>query len=593
LTANEYSQGDIEGLSDYGTRRLIASTVFTESNGGDLSIANTAGYIGRYQAGATWLADAGYVDTAKLHDAMSGYKREWRWAESGGMTRFLEDPSNWKEGLTLEKYKASAELQDQAFKRNSDAAYRTAVKQGVLHPGDSEEHIAGFLKARHIAGYGGAVGVVKNGQTSTDDYGTSSLDYYNDIAINRDGLNQLFVIEEKFKGIPYKLPVEKELKPGETSLSVKALQENLQLVGATDASGRALQPDGNYGRNTREAVANFQQLNNLPETGTADIATLSALHTRAAIATSAPDFQQVTQRLQPPGYRNDWMQTNEQGLPNYLQARTPTATHAPTRDTKPDGVLKIGEHDPEVAKLQESLIELGINDRLKNPIKADGIFGPDTQRAVQAFQLWHGIEHINGVADKQTLAAINTQAGLAIVQRAVDKATDHPVRDFAANTTLGTRIDGASAADLRDSAEPSRHPVPNAPAESANPSPNSASGAHTAPDTIRLSREDQAMFDKIRTGSPAHVTDEKVAQAVLAAKQNGITDAERIGPIGVSQDKLWIGGVTPGYHTGVSLSEPSPPMRDTLREVHALNEQQAQKIDTTPRSPDDPTRGGR
>src|SRR5688572_7099763 len=148
LTANQYAQGDIEGLSDYSTRRLIASTVLTESNGGELGIVNSAGYVGRYQAGATWLADAGYVDADKVRAAMAGYRREWTWAESGGMTRFLEDPANWKDGLSLDQYKASADLQDQAFKRNSDAAYRTAMRQGVLVEGDSEEHIAGFLKAR-------------------------------------------------------------------------------------------------------------------------------------------------------------------------------------------------------------------------------------------------------------------------------------------------------------------------------------------------------------------------------------------------------------------------------------------------------------
>ncbi|QQP96734.1 peptidoglycan-binding domain-containing protein [Lysobacter enzymogenes] len=595
LTANEYTQGNIEGLSDHGTRRLIASTVLTESNGGDLAITNTVGYVGRYQAGATWLADAGYVDTAKLQAAMSGYRREWRWAESGGMTRFLEDPSNWKDGLSLEKYKASADLQDQAFKRNSDSAYRTAIRQGVLHAGDSEEHVAGFLKARHIAGYGGAVNVVQNRAAAKDDYGTSSYDYYNDIAINRDGLNQLLVPQDQFKGIPYKLPVEKELKPGDANLSVKALQENLQLVGATDSSGRPLRADGDYGNNTREAVAEFQRQSNLPETGRADVGTLSALQIRAAAIVAAPDFHQAAQRFQPPGYRDDWMQTNAQGLPNYLHSRTPTAS-APVRDAMADGVLKIGERGPEVARLQENLIQLGINDRLKDPIKADGVFGPDTQRAVQAFQLWHGTEHVSGIADKQTLAAISTQTGLAIVQRAVDKATDHPTRDFATNTNLGVRPDPASAADSRRVAEHASLPATAAtegpkPATAASPAP--ASGAPQEPP--KLSRDDQAMFDKIRAGAPAHVTDEKIAEATLAAKRNGIADVGKIGAIGLVQDKLWIGGSTPGYHASVVVSEPAPPMQDTLRETQAFNQQQTQKPsqDADQRAHEDPSRGGR
>ncbi|MGO4775382.1 hypothetical protein AB4084_07680, partial [Lysobacter sp. 2RAB21] len=212
LTANQYSQGNIAGLSDYMTRRLVASTVLTESNGGDLAIKNKEGYFGRYQAGASWLADAGLVDRTKLREAMAGYSSEWKWAKTGGMTKFLEDPANWKGGLNLDTFKQSPELQDQAFKTNSDAAYRQAIRDNHLKEGDSEEHIAGFLKARHIAGYGGAVAVIEKADSRADANGTTNFDYYNDIAINRDGLNQILVVEDRFKGIPYKLPIERELR---------------------------------------------------------------------------------------------------------------------------------------------------------------------------------------------------------------------------------------------------------------------------------------------------------------------------------------------------------------------------------------------
>lgn len=37
-TANTYDQGDIAGLDAAMTRRLIASTVLTESHGGDLAV---------------------------------------------------------------------------------------------------------------------------------------------------------------------------------------------------------------------------------------------------------------------------------------------------------------------------------------------------------------------------------------------------------------------------------------------------------------------------------------------------------------------------------------------------------------------------
>lgn len=189
-TANHYDQGNIAGLDAAMTRRLIASTVLTESHGGDLAVTNKQGYVGRYQAGAGWLADAGYVDADKLKASMAGYKNEWAWAQAGGMTKFLENPSNWNNGLSLDKYKGSDDLQDRAFKINCDKTYQRAIKEGVLDADDSPEKVAGFLKARHISGYGGAVAAATGGRVYADSNGTSNYDYMHDITRNRDGLNQ-------------------------------------------------------------------------------------------------------------------------------------------------------------------------------------------------------------------------------------------------------------------------------------------------------------------------------------------------------------------------------------------------------------------
>jgi peptidoglycan hydrolase-like protein with peptidoglycan-binding domain len=196
-TANHYDQGNIAGLDAAMTRRLIASTVLTESHGGDLAVTNKQGYVGRYQAGAGWLADAGYVDADKLKASMAGYKNEWAWAQAGGMTKFLENPSNWNNGLSLEKYKASDDLQDRAFKTNCDKTYQRAIKEGVLDADDSPEKVAGFLKARHISGYGGAVAAATGGRVYADSNGTSNYDYMHDITRNRDGLNQFMSLGGK------------------------------------------------------------------------------------------------------------------------------------------------------------------------------------------------------------------------------------------------------------------------------------------------------------------------------------------------------------------------------------------------------------
>ncbi|WDM77336.1 XVIPCD domain-containing protein [Xanthomonas sp. NCPPB 1638] len=260
----------------------------TESNGGDLSITNKQGYVGRYQAGAGWLADAGYVDSAKLNAAMrdAGYDpekvrgAEWKWATSGGMTRFLEDSSNWKGGLSLEKYKASAELQDGAFKINSDKSYRQAVREGILDGDDSPTKVAGFLKARHISGYGGARAAISGGREFSDSNGTSNYDYMHDITRNRDGLDQYMQpsrthgTHTNHVGAEHSTSILREDSKGE---SVKQLQSQLSQLGATGRDGKPLQADGDFGGNTKFAVEQFQRAHGLQVDGVVGQKTQAAL----------------------------------------------------------------------------------------------------------------------------------------------------------------------------------------------------------------------------------------------------------------------------------------------------------------------------
>lgn len=202
-TAFEYQQGNIAGLDDATTRRLVASVVLHKSRGGELDFTHPAGFVGRYQAGATWLATAAYVDQDKLNASMSEHRTEWSWAKSGGMTQFLEDASNWKNGLSLENYKQSAALQDGAFKINADGSYHRAINQNVLNSDDAPLRVAGFLKVDQMIGYGAAVSAITGGRAIRDARGISNFDYLHDITRNKDGLKELMsemlltVVKEK------------------------------------------------------------------------------------------------------------------------------------------------------------------------------------------------------------------------------------------------------------------------------------------------------------------------------------------------------------------------------------------------------------
>lgn len=84
------------------------------------------------------------------------------------------------------------------------------------------------------------------------------------------------------------------LRQGERGDAVRALQEQLNRLGARDLQGRALEPDGDFGRRTGEAVAAFQRSRELEPDGIAGRDTLSALR-RAALEPV------TTQPATPPG----------------------------------------------------------------------------------------------------------------------------------------------------------------------------------------------------------------------------------------------------------------------------------------------------
>ncbi len=197
-----YTQGNIATLDDAMTRRLIASTVLTVSRGGDPATSDRLGFVGRYRAGADFLAEAGYVDKDRFDQAMGGHRSELAWAKTGGMATFLEDASNWKGGLALEAYKLSPDRQDLAFKLNAESDYGRAREQGFIGEDEKPGRVAGFLKAAHIVGFNSAREAMTGGRAYRDFNGVSNYDHIHDITRNGDGLDALMASRTRAVGEP-------------------------------------------------------------------------------------------------------------------------------------------------------------------------------------------------------------------------------------------------------------------------------------------------------------------------------------------------------------------------------------------------------
>jgi len=77
------------------------------------------------------------------------------------------------------------------------------------------------------------------------------------------------------------------LHRGDHGAEVRTLQEDLNKLATTNARGSPLAVDGVYGKDTRDAVENFQLWHGLPTTGIADRRTLDAVHDPRLVSTPA------------------------------------------------------------------------------------------------------------------------------------------------------------------------------------------------------------------------------------------------------------------------------------------------------------------
>lgn len=86
---------------------------------------------------------------------------------------------------------------------------------------------------------------------------------------------------------------------------------------------------------------------------------------------------------------------------------------------------------------------------------------------------------------------------------------------------------------------------------------------------------DRDLYDKLRSGLPAQVTDEKVAEAVLATRRAGMHEPSDIGKVALQNDQIFIAGRTPGFHAQVDAGKPAPDMSGTVQQLNSHNRAEA------------------
>jgi peptidoglycan hydrolase-like protein with peptidoglycan-binding domain len=243
------------------------------------------------------------------------------------------------------------------------------------------------------------------------------------------------VVSLSVLGIAGEALAQRVLRQGDRGLAVELVQERLQELGYLYQS-----PDGVFGLATRNAVIQFQQAYGLTPDGVVGVDTDAAL------------FNQVGQR--------PLDRFNTSPLPTLDLPPVSSYEERPvfSRSGRSIGttLLQRGDSGLAVRQLQERLRDQGYN-----PGAIDGVFGPQTERAVRQFQRANGL-YVDGVAGRETLTALGIGSGspgnsyvvvvpirgddtLSAVQRYIPRATPR-------NSKRGEYVD-AGAFNNRNEAE--------------------------------------------------------------------------------------------------------------------------------------------
>lgn len=178
--AKNFTKGlRIGSLTEAQTAAMAANTADTESEF-RLGIINKYGYAGLYQFGGQALADIGF---------MKKVGGDWRQYNAA-----MKNPSNWNNGLSLEKFLSSRALQDQAYVAlaNKNVQYGRSAAGGDAgkFEGMVQDYrlMAKYIKMAHLKGPGNAVKGLLYGRDAKDGNQTSMISYGNGAAANVEAI---------------------------------------------------------------------------------------------------------------------------------------------------------------------------------------------------------------------------------------------------------------------------------------------------------------------------------------------------------------------------------------------------------------------
>ncbi len=346
------------------------------------------------------------------------------------------------------------------------------------------------------------------------------------------------------------------LRQGMHGDDVRDLQTDLARLGFTDARGRAVHPDGDFGPTTRTAIQAFQRDHELIADGIAGAATLAAV--RHAVETELrsigqpdapylrdeqPDDAIAAYRSLAPEAKSatPLMPTIDQGSPerhsDALQAAAVTHQNA-------DGIRA----------LQENLNTLGVTDMAGDPLIVHGAYDTPTQTAVARFQSMQGMP-VTGLPDEATLRNVQAHAFIADLQQVEVPSVSRGVPAFGARRE-------ADAEEPEKELEAVSH-----------------SQGHHRTDPRHPDSPNHDLYNELQRSIP-EASEDRLLQFTAACHENRIA-ADNLSSVHLNEETLTLTMLGKGPLTSpaqVDLSLPPPQPEQAIEQIQQVDQQQSQML---------------
>lgn len=164
------------------------------------------------------------------------------------------------------------------------------------------------------------------------------------------------------------------------------------------------------------------------------------------------------------------------------------------------------------------------------------------------------------------------RAGLAAAERVQELARD--VREFtppprSSSGLLFTPADRAVPLDSETIQDSTRHFLDDA--------PRSLESMREPLTYLDPAHPIHPLYSELRNKLPTGVSNEKVAELTLAAREGGVRPGG-VGSVHVHEGKAWVLGTTPGFDGMVNLRTPAPPLAETMQKAEAFEQQHQAQV---------------